>query len=103
MSRRWVRNAAILVVMLGLGATGRAPGQQVKLVERAPDPHGSPRPAREARDVPPRTSLYLELAMPPEARAGEVDPESVSVALRPEGGEAVALLRPGRRFADAAS
>ncbi len=47
-------------------------GQAVKLVERAPDPHGSPRPFRDARDVPLRTSLYLELATPPaQGRRGE--------------------------------
>ena len=68
MGGRSDRYAAFLVVMLGLGAAGRVPGQQVKLVDRKPDPHGSPRPAREARDVPLRTSLYLELAMPPEAK-----------------------------------
>ena len=103
MSRRSGRYAAVLVVLLGLGATGRITGPQVQLVEPAPDPHGSPRPAREARDVPPRTSLYLELAMPPEDQAGAVDPESVALTLQPEGGEAVELLRPGRRFAEGAS
>jgi hypothetical protein len=97
------RYATILVVAFGLVAASRAAAQQVKLVERAPDPHGSPRPAREARDVPLRTSLYLELGMPPEARAGEVGLDSVSVTLRSEGGAAIELLRPGRRFAEGVS
>src|SRR6185437_9714914 len=52
--------AAALIV--GLLAAAPCPGQAVKVVDRAADPHGSPRPARAARDVPPRTSLYLELA-----------------------------------------
>jgi hypothetical protein len=103
MGGRSDRHAAFLVVMLGLGAASRVTGQHVKLVEREPHPHSSPRPARKARDVPPRTSLYLELTLPPEARAGEVDPESISVALRAEGGEAVELLRTGRHCAEGAS
>ena len=70
--------------------------QNVKLVERPPDPHGSPRPARDARDVPIKTSIYLELGIPAQAKAGDVSPESVSVGLREQGGEAVDLLRPGR-------
>lgn len=94
-------NSAIFV--LWLLATNPALGQSVKLVERAPDPHGSPRPARDARDVPLRTSLFLELGLPPGAEAGEMNPESVSVSLRPDGGEAVELLRPGRRFAEGVS
>ena len=67
MGRHTSKYAAILI--LALGPLGASPslGQQVKLVERAPDPHGSPRPARDARDVPLRTSLYFELGPPPEA------------------------------------
>lgn len=94
------RYAAILILAL---APGRCPGQEVKLVERRPDPHGSPRPARDARDVPLRTSLYFELATPPEAKGGGEAAETVAVSLQAEGAEAVALLRPGRRFDGGAS
>src|SRR4051812_24799048 len=97
--RRTWGYAALFVLALGSVAAG----PPVKLVERAADPHGSPRPARDAKDVPLRTSLYLELGLPPEAKAGEVDPESVGVTLQPEGGDPVELLRPGRRFAEGAS
>ena len=62
-----------------------ARGQQVKLVERPPDPHGSPRPARDARDVPLRTSLYFELAMPPEAKGRRGEPRSVAVRFNRRG------------------
>ncbi len=99
MHRYPVITPAILVLALGPLATAPSLGQPVKLVERAPDPHGSPRPFRDARDVPLRTSLYLELAAP----SGEVNPESVSLSLCPDGGESVELLRPGHRFADGAS
>src|SRR4051794_39782068 len=75
--------AALFVLALGSVAAG----PPVKLVERAADPHGSPRPARDAKDVPLRTSLYLELGLPPEAKVGGVDPESVGVTLQPEGGD----------------
>src|SRR5262245_57250517 len=93
----------IVILTLGMLATVRCPGQSVKLVERAPDPHGSPRPFRDARDVPLRTSLYLELATPQRPLAAAVNPDAVSVSLRPDGGDSVDLLRPGRRFAEGAS
>ena len=61
------KSVAFLFLALGLlGASGSL-GRQVKLVERAPDPHGGPRPARDARDVPLRTSLYFELGASAEA------------------------------------
>jgi len=95
----------VLIFILALGPIGASPspGQQVKLIERAPDPHGSPRPARHARDVPLRTSIYFELGMPPEAKVKEVSPDSVAVRLQPEAGDVVELLRPGRRFAEGGS
>ena len=67
--------AAILILALGPFATTPSLGQAVKLVVREPDPHGSPRPFRDAHDVPLRTSLYLELANPPGSKAGEVNPD----------------------------
>src|SRR5689334_10677405 len=100
MPRQPLRAIAILILAL---APLPALAQTVKLVERPPDPHGSPRPFRDAKDVPVRTSLYLELAAPPGAKATEANPESVSVSLRPDGGEALELLGPGRRFAAGAS
>jgi len=89
---------AALMLALAVVAARPCDGQPVKLAERAPDPHGSPRPARDAKDVPRKTSLYFELES-----AGEVDPETVSVRLQADGGEAVELLRSGRRFAEGAS
>ena len=74
--------------------------QQVKLVERPPDPHGSPRPARGARNVPLRTSIYFELETSHGAQGGDVRAESVSVSLQPEGGARVEMLRSGGRFAE---
>ena len=56
-----------------------------------------------AGDVPIKTSIYLELATTPQAKTGEVSPESVSISVQEQGGEALELLRPGRRFADGAS
>jgi hypothetical protein len=92
-----------IVVAVGLLASAPCSGEQAKLVERPPDPHGSPRPARGARDVPLKTSLYLELAA---AQGGNTDagkPETVAVSLRAERGEAVHLLRPGKQFSAGAS
>jgi hypothetical protein len=98
------KSVAFLFLALGqLGASGSL-GQQVKLVERAPDPHGSPRPARDARDVPLRTSLYFELGASAEAnKVQDVNPDSVAVRIQAKGGDAVELLRSGRRFVEAGS
>ena len=73
---------------------------EVKLVERAPDPHGSPRPARGARNVPVRTSIYFELEVSQGPKGGDVNPDAVSVSVQPEGGAVAELLRPGGGFAE---
>src|SRR5438445_13885935 len=94
----------VAYLVLGPLGAGTSLGQPVKLVERLPEPHGSPRPARDARDVPLRTSLYFELGVSrPTNPVKEVSPDSVAVRLLPKGGAAVDLLRPGRRFAEGGS
>jgi hypothetical protein len=95
----------ILILIFALGPLGASPalGQQVKLIERSPDPHGSPRPARDARNVPLLTSIYLELGLPPAAKGQEVSPDLVAVRMQAEGGEFVELLRPGQHFAEGGS
>jgi hypothetical protein len=87
-------------IILGLGATAGATSyaQPVQLVERPPDPHGSPRPARDARDVPIKTSIYLELGTTSQTNTGDVSPESVYVSVKEQGGEVVTLLQSGRLF-----
>jgi hypothetical protein len=95
------RNGKLVArLLLAIGPLIAAPSfaMQAKLVERPPDPHGSPRPARDARNVPVKTSIYFELGTPAPAKAADVSPESVSVRLQEQGGESVELLRPGRRF-----
>jgi hypothetical protein len=93
----------IAVVALLLCSVEPVQGQPARLVERAPDPHGSPRPARDARNVPLKTSLYAELALPPEVKTGEADPDSISATLQRDGAEPVTLLLKGRRFPEGVS
>jgi hypothetical protein len=88
-------------LLLSLAVAARAQGPPARIAERPPDPHGSPRPARDATDVPLRTSLYVELAAPKGA-AGPVDPASVTLALQPDGREASPLLSAGGTFAEGA-
>ena len=98
------KSVAFLFLALGQFAATDSLGQQVKLVERAPDPHGSPRPARDARDVPLRTSLYFELGASAKAnKVKDVNPDSADVRIQARGGDSVELLRPGRRFVEAGS
>jgi hypothetical protein len=94
---------ATIRVLLGLAlaalTAAPAPGQQVKLIERAPDPHGTPRPPRGAREVPLETSLYFELGLTPDARGDEIRADSVTVRLESESGAPVAILGPDQHFA----
>jgi len=94
---------ALLVVTVELLPTSFLRGEQAKLVERAPDPHGSPRPARDSHDVPLRTSLYFELALVVDPKAREAVADEVAVSLQPEGGDSVELLEAGGKFANGAS
>jgi hypothetical protein len=87
-------------LLLLLIAALPASGQQVALIRRPPDPHGTPRPARDARDVPVRTSFYFEIGITPEAKGDQMDPDSVAVELRrpADANPPAALLQPGGRF-----
>lgn len=88
--------AGLGLAILGGPSSSRG---QVVLAEQRPDPHGFPRPARDARDVPLRTSLYLELKVGSRGRSDTVDPESVAVEIQEKGGQPRVLLSPGGRFA----
>ncbi len=92
-----------LLFAMALGGVPAISAPQVALVERAPDPHGSPRPARDARDVPVKTSIYFEVGTTKQAEGGDVHPDIVSARLQEQGDGAVELLQPGQRFADDAS
>jgi hypothetical protein len=86
------------------GAIGsHALGQALTLVQRAPDPHGSPRPARDAMNVPLGTSIYFELQMPNDAVANEPAANSIAVSLQEDHADAVVLLQQGGKFANGAS
>lgn len=96
MSRNsWVH--FLLAVMLA-ASWARHTDAAVKLVERAPDPHGSPRPFRNARDVAVGTSIYFELAAA-SAKEAEAAAGRVRASLQAAGEGTVELLQPGRRFA----
>src|SRR3954464_820980 len=94
-----ISSLAVVTLLSAAFWTPPALGQQVKLLEQPPDPHGFPRPARGARDVPLRTSLYVALGLPAQAQADAVLPETVAIRLQPQGGEPFDLLTPGRHFA----
>jgi len=68
------------------------------MVERKPDPHGSPRPARETRHVPVATSLYFEIELAAGETGDAIDPQSVSVSLQPASGALIELLQTGKKF-----
>jgi hypothetical protein len=92
----------IWILALLLLDSGSCLAQQVKLIQRVPDPHGSPRPTRDASEVPLRTSIYFELEVPLGPKAGDVSAMSVAVGLAAQGKAAAELLRPGGQFAQGA-
>src|SRR6185437_11925845 len=69
----WIAAMCLLV-----GGTAHA--QQLKLVQRAPDPHGSPRPARDATNVPLQTSVYFEIELPAGTKTGKSIAQSIAVS-----------------------
>ncbi len=92
--------AGMVAVLLLLHS--QAGGQRVEVLRLQHDPYGFPRPGPSQGHVPLKTSFYLELGVTgkdgAEAKDDTVDPESVRVWLKPEGGEQISLLEPGRRF-----
>ncbi|MEO6809865.1 MAG: hypothetical protein ABI353_12195 [Isosphaeraceae bacterium] len=98
---RWI--AVGLILVMSARETPAAPAREVKLLDRKPDPHGAPRPARMARDVPLGTSLYLELDPGSDAKTDTIDPDSVVIQIQVEGGEPRELLGLGQRFAKGVS
>lgn len=96
----WLAAAMLLLVVSSAAAAEQEPSGEVRLVRKKHDPYGSPRPAMGQEHVPLRTTFYMQLAAGSEASPDEVLPESVSLTLQPKCGEAVAVLKPGPRFAD---
>jgi hypothetical protein len=89
---------ALVAALLLACAAGTASAAEVKLLARAPDPYGAPRPAPGQEHVPLRTTFYVELVTGGPGADDAVLPESVAIELEPEGGAAFAVLRPGREF-----
>ena len=84
--------AGALVLATALPAPG-----QIRLLESVADPHGVPRPARGAVDVPMGTSLYFKLAFDHD---DPIAADSVTVRLEADDLEPITLLKQDRRFAD---
>jgi len=91
-----IRHLAWPLIVLGL--TVSAHGQQIKLLKQAHDPYGIPRPGADQKNVPLRTSFYIELGLDKAEKADFVPSESVSIRLQRAGGEAFDVLIPGRQF-----
>lgn len=92
-----------LILCIAANLPVSAFGQQVRLLQRALDPYGSPRPANKGRDVPLRTSIYFELGPPLGAKDDPLLAESVLISLQASGGDRIDVLRSGQRFAKGAS
>lgn len=93
-----LREATLGIFVVILSVVGAARAQSLKLVQRAPDPHGSPRPAQNATNVPLQTSLYFEIELPAGTKTGKSISQSVVVSLQPSDGASIELLKRGEHF-----
>ena len=93
------RKTASLLLLLALLGSFASPawGEQLRLLQAAPDPYGYPRPAADATEVPIATSLFFQVGFAADTE-DRVLPESVAVQLGPRGEAGVAILEPGERF-----
>ncbi len=95
-SSTFVKVAAATVV---LACTAVLSGGEIRMTERAEDPHGVPRPARDARNVPLDTSFFFKLVV-----AGDNDDtiatDSLRVRLEAQGHEPIALIGEEGKLAD---
>lgn len=99
MNIRFLPCTVLLVPALALVSSTPVNGQQVRVLGVKHDPYGFPRPGRGHRHVPLKTSFYVEFGLVGEGvESDTVDPESVSIWVKPEGGERVTLLGEGRQF-----
>jgi hypothetical protein len=89
--------------MIVLVATGTLCGAEIRLVQRKPDPYGSPRPAASAVHVPLRTSIYFELQLKDAAPGDRILPDATTVTLQSGGGEPIPLLMTDGKFHDGAA
>jgi hypothetical protein len=98
MSRLTFTLAVLLSTTLGSASSSA----EIRLDARPLDPYSSPRPGDGALDVPLRTSVYFELKLEGGTQGDRILLDSVSASIGAAGADAVALLRPGRQFADGA-
>jgi hypothetical protein len=101
-SQPMFRSVTAVASLLALFTALAARGQEIRLVERKPDPYGSPRPANGAAHVPLRTSICFDLELYQAKASDRILPDSVTLDLQAEGGEVVHLLLANRRFAEGA-
>jgi hypothetical protein len=82
----------LVFVLTWFGAC-EVPAAEVKVLRRAADPYGAPRPAPDQKDVPLWTTFYVELGSTDPLRA-----ESVTIELEPAGAKPLAILLADCRF-----
>lgn len=90
---RWLIFAAA-----GFACVATAHADSIQLLSQAHDPYGFPRPGPGHKDVPLRTSFYIELGMGAKS-SDTVTPDSVTLSLQPAGAEPFAILATGQKFA----
>ena len=85
----------LAIAWLALAVCAHA--EPVKLLSQPHDPYGFPRPGPGQKDVPLRTSFFLELGIS-EKTTETVLPDSVTISLQPTGAAPFDILKPGQKF-----
>ena len=86
-----------VVVLLSTGSIGEA--QEIRLLQKKPDPHGYPRPAPGEKNVPAATSFFLQLGFDKKDVNDTVVSDSIAVRIGPRGEPAVDILQSISRLA----
>lgn len=89
----------LLIITIMLCAPALAGAQSVKLLRKAPDPFGYPRPEPGAKGVALKTSIYFELGMDKPKAGDQLATATLAVTLQPAQGKALAILSAGKGFA----
>lgn len=88
-----------IVICHGLAWTSTLCGADLVVVRKAADPYGLPRPGPDQKNVPLRTTIYVELTSSDKNAVATILPESIVIELEPEGSPSFLVLGPSKNFA----
>ena len=87
-----------VVILLFSSSTGNA--QEIRILQKKPDPYGYPRPAPGEKNVPMATSFFLQLGFDDKDVNDTILTDSIAVRIDSRDEPVGEILKPGQKFAD---